>query len=161
MGVNFCPQCLEKQRRIDQLEEEVRRLKQKLHYRERQAAEGPFGSSTPSARRPCKANASEEQRAKGGALDAGIRGMGARRSKPAKPITAKPSRSGRPVRPARGRSRAGDFVPARCWTPNPCGRSGSFTDCKGSTARTVVNSSAPQRPACCPRACLATNSRPR
>jgi transposase len=74
--VNFCPQCLEKQRRIDQLEEEVRRLKQKLHYRERQAAEGPFGSSTPSARRPCKANASEEQRAKVGGARRGHQGHG-------------------------------------------------------------------------------------
>jgi hypothetical protein len=36
MSVNFCPGCFEKQRRIDQLEEEVRRLKQKLRYRERQ-----------------------------------------------------------------------------------------------------------------------------
>jgi hypothetical protein len=66
MGVNFCPGCFEKQRRIDQLEEEVRSLKQKLRYRERQAQEGAFGSSTPSARRPFKTNASEEQRAKVG-----------------------------------------------------------------------------------------------
>lgn len=52
MGVNFCPGCFEKQRRIDQLQEEVRSLKQKLRYRQRQAQEGAFGSSTPSARRP-------------------------------------------------------------------------------------------------------------
>jgi hypothetical protein len=76
MGLNFCPGCFEKQRRIDQLEEEVRSLKQKLRYRQRQAAEGPFGSSTPSARRPCKANASEEQRAKVGGARRGHKGHG-------------------------------------------------------------------------------------
>ncbi len=76
MGVNFCPGCFEKQRRIDQLEGEVRRLKQKLHYRERQVEEGPFGSSTPSARRPFKANAPEEQRAKVGGAQLGHPGHG-------------------------------------------------------------------------------------
>jgi transposase len=76
MGVNFCPGCFEKQRRIDQLEEEVRQLKQKLRYRRRQAEEGPFASSTPSARRPFKANASEEQRAKVGGARRGHKGHG-------------------------------------------------------------------------------------
>jgi transposase len=76
MGVNFCPGCFAKQRRIDQLEEEVRRLKQQLRYRERQAEEGPFGSSTPSARRPFKANTSEEQRAKVGGARQGHEGHG-------------------------------------------------------------------------------------
>jgi hypothetical protein len=76
MGVNFCPGCFEKQRRVDQLEEEVRRLKQKLHYRQRQAEEGAFGSSTPSARRPFKANAAEEQRAKVGGARRGHEGHG-------------------------------------------------------------------------------------
>ena len=52
----FCERCLEKQRRIDQLLEENQRLKAQLRYRERQATEGFFGSSTPSARRPVKAN---------------------------------------------------------------------------------------------------------
>jgi transposase len=76
MGVNFCPGCFEKQRRIDQLEEEVRRLKQQLRYRQRQAEAGPFGSSTPSARRPFKANAAEEQRAKVGGARPGHKGHG-------------------------------------------------------------------------------------
>ena len=76
MGVNFCPGCFEKQRRIDQLEEEVRRLKQQLRYRERQAEEGLFGSSTPSARRPFKAHTSEEQRAKVGGARPGHEGHG-------------------------------------------------------------------------------------
>ena len=60
MGINFCLDCFEKQRRIDQLEEEVRRLKQQWHYRERRAEQGPFGSSTPSARRPFQAHSSED-----------------------------------------------------------------------------------------------------
>jgi transposase len=76
MGVNFCPECFEKQRRIDQLEEEMRSLKQKLRYRERQAQEGPFGSSTPSARRPFKSHASDEQRAKVGGARRGHPGHG-------------------------------------------------------------------------------------
>jgi len=76
VGLNFCPDCFEKQRRIDQLEEEVRRLKQQLHYRERQAEQGPFGSSTPSARRPFKAHSSEEQRGKVGGARPGHAGHG-------------------------------------------------------------------------------------
>lgn len=78
MGVNFCPQCFQRQRRIDELEEEVRRLKQQLRYRERRAEEGPFGSSTPSARRPFKANTSEEQRTKMGGAPHGHAGHGRR-----------------------------------------------------------------------------------
>jgi len=66
MSVNLCSGCLEKQRRIDQLQEEVRSLKAKLRYREQQAQQGPFGSSTPSAQIPHKANAAEGQRAKKG-----------------------------------------------------------------------------------------------
>ncbi len=66
MGVNSCSGCLEKQLRIDHLEEEVRSLKAKLRYQERQAQQGPFGSSTPSAQIPHKANTAEEQRAKKG-----------------------------------------------------------------------------------------------
>lgn len=76
MGVNFCPGCFEKQRRIDQLEEEVRRLKQQLRYRQRQAEEGPFGSSASSARRPFKANTPEEERAKLGGARRGHEGHG-------------------------------------------------------------------------------------
>jgi transposase len=78
MNVNFCRGCFEKQRRIDQLEEEVRRLRQQLRYRERRAEEGPFGSSTPSARRPFKANTPEEQRTKKGGAQPGHAGHGRR-----------------------------------------------------------------------------------
>ncbi len=68
MGVNSCSGCLEKQLRIDHLEEEVRSLQAKLRYQERQAQQGPFGSSTPSAQIPHKANTAEEQRAKKGGV---------------------------------------------------------------------------------------------
>jgi transposase len=76
MTVNLCPQCLEKQRRIDRLEEENQRLKEKLRYIERKAQEGLFGSSTPSAKIALKANTAEEQRAKPGGAKAGHAGHG-------------------------------------------------------------------------------------
>jgi len=76
MGLSYCLGCFEKQRRIDELQEEVRALKQKLRYRERQAKDGPFGSSTPSARRPFKRKASDEQKAKVGGARAGHPGHG-------------------------------------------------------------------------------------
>lgn len=66
--INKCEGCLEKQRQIDQLLEEIQRLKAKLRYQERKEKEGFFGSSTPSSQVPFKANASEEKRNhKGGA----------------------------------------------------------------------------------------------
>ena len=43
--VNNCEGCLEKQRKIDQLLEEVQRLKAKLRYQERKDKEGFFGAS--------------------------------------------------------------------------------------------------------------------
>ena len=64
--MNDCLQCLEKQREIDLLREENTRLKQQLRYRQRQAEQGPFGSSTPSAQLPVKANTPEDGRARGG-----------------------------------------------------------------------------------------------
>jgi len=67
--VNNCEGCLEKQRKIDQLLEEVQRLKAKLRYQERKDREGFFGSSTPSSQLPFKANTDKENRNhKGGAL---------------------------------------------------------------------------------------------
>lgn len=56
----YCQQCLEKQRRIDELEEEIVLLKGKLRYQERTAKEGFFGSSTPSSKIPVKANSSAQ-----------------------------------------------------------------------------------------------------
>jgi transposase len=60
MGINNCPTCLEKQRKIDQLTEEVQRLRQALGREKRKAREGPFGSSTPSSKQPTKPNTEEK-----------------------------------------------------------------------------------------------------
>ena len=74
--VNNCPGCLEKQRRIDQLEEENQRLKDQLRYRQRKEQEGFFGSSTPSSQVPFKANSCEEKRSRRGGARAGHVGHG-------------------------------------------------------------------------------------
>jgi len=71
MKLVYCPGCLEKQRRIDELEEEVRRLKAKLRYQQRKATEGFFGSSTPSSKIPVKPNSLEERQAKRGGAKPG------------------------------------------------------------------------------------------
>lgn len=66
--INYCPGCFEKQRKIDELTEEVKRLKGKLNYLQRKEQEGYFGSSTPSSQVPVKTNAPKEnQRKRGGA----------------------------------------------------------------------------------------------
>ncbi len=52
----YCQQCLEKQRKIDELQEQIVSLKAKLRHKERTAQEGFFGSSTPSAKIPIKPN---------------------------------------------------------------------------------------------------------
>lgn len=58
---NYCEECLNKQREIDYLKEEIQRLKQKLRYRECKDKEGFFGSSTSSAKIPLKANTPDKQ----------------------------------------------------------------------------------------------------
>jgi hypothetical protein len=64
--MTYCQQCLEKQLRINQLEEEVVLLKAKLRYQERTAKEGLFGSSTPSSKLPHKPNTSAAKANYGG-----------------------------------------------------------------------------------------------
>jgi transposase len=76
MSRAFCEGCWEKQRRIDQLLEENQRLKAQLRYRERQATEGFFGSSTPSAHRPVKANSAPERQGRKGGAQRGHPGHG-------------------------------------------------------------------------------------
>lgn len=78
MEWNFCRGCLEKQRRIDRLEEELQLLKAKLRYQSRTAAEGPFGTSTPSSKIPVKANSLEENVLRKGGAKAGHKGHGRR-----------------------------------------------------------------------------------
>lgn len=65
-GVNLCEGCLEKQRAIDRLREEVQRLKAQLNQRQRKQQEGIFGSSTPSSLKPIKANSDQDKRANPG-----------------------------------------------------------------------------------------------
>jgi transposase len=70
MAVNGCPICLVKQRRIDELEEELKNLKAKVRYQERSEQEGFFGSSTPSSKVPIKPNvAKREKKPKGARPD--------------------------------------------------------------------------------------------
>jgi hypothetical protein len=56
MLMMYCQQCLEKQQKINELEEEITRLQGKLRRQERTAQEGFFGSSTPSSKVPVKPN---------------------------------------------------------------------------------------------------------
>jgi transposase len=71
VGGGYCRECFEKQRAIDRLTEENARLRGRLRYQERiSRAEGFFGSSTPSAKVPVKANTAppeSRQRLRGGA----------------------------------------------------------------------------------------------
>ncbi len=78
-----CKGCLEKQQKIDRLEEELRRVKAKLRYQERTAKEGPFGASTPSSKVPVKANSREENQARKGGAKRGHPGHGRRPLLPA------------------------------------------------------------------------------
>lgn len=65
--MTYCQQCLKKQQKINELEEEIVLLKAKLRYEQRTAKEGFFGSSTPSSKLPVKPNSStEHQRNRGG-----------------------------------------------------------------------------------------------
>ncbi len=65
--LNFCEKCFEKQRKIDELTEELERLRGQLNRKERKEKEGPFGSSTPSSQKPFKPNTPEEEKKNGGA----------------------------------------------------------------------------------------------
>lgn len=64
----MCPGCFEKQLRIDELQDEVIRLKQKLRYEERKTKDGYFGSSTPSSKKPFKGTADDTVKKNGGAV---------------------------------------------------------------------------------------------
>jgi hypothetical protein len=75
-GVNLCEGCLEKQREIDRLREEVQRLKTQLNQRHRKQQEGIFGSATPSSLKPIKANSDEKKRANPGGAKKGHPGHG-------------------------------------------------------------------------------------
>jgi len=72
---NYCKGCFEKQCKIDELAEEVKRLKAKLNYLERKG-QGYFGSSTPSSQVPLKGNTLRENQGKRGGAKPGHRGHG-------------------------------------------------------------------------------------
>lgn len=72
----YCEECLEKLRAIDRLKEEITLLKVKLRYEERKGTEGYFGASTPSSKKPVKANSIDEQQKKIGGARPGHKGHG-------------------------------------------------------------------------------------
>ena len=76
MNLSFCLACFEKQRTIDRLEEENRRLKQQLRYRQEKEKQGFFGSATSSAKQPLKANSPAEQQSQRGGAQQGHPGQG-------------------------------------------------------------------------------------
>ena len=75
-GVNSCAGCLEKQREIDRLKQEIQQLRVKLSVKKRKDKEGFFASSTPSSQLPVKASSTEEQAAKRGGAKPGHTGNG-------------------------------------------------------------------------------------
>jgi transposase len=79
MSLTYCPECLRKQQRINDLEEENAALKSRLQHQERTASEGPFGSSTPSSKVPIKPSALPERQARRGGARPGHAGHGRRR----------------------------------------------------------------------------------
>ena len=79
----LCRGCLEKQRRIDRLEEQIVSLRGKLRYQERRGKEAPFGSSTPSSRILVKPNSLAERQARRGGGKPGHAGHGRARIDPA------------------------------------------------------------------------------
>lgn len=74
--MTYCKQCLNKQQKINDLEEEMNLLKAKLRYQERTAKEGFFGSSTPSSKIPIKPNSQKEYQRNRGGGKAGHQGHG-------------------------------------------------------------------------------------
>jgi hypothetical protein len=76
VNLNLCEICLERQRTIDQMQQEIQSLRAKVRRLERKTAAGPFGSSTPSAKIPVKATTAEEHRSEPGAAKPGHTGHG-------------------------------------------------------------------------------------
>ena len=75
-GVSLCEGCLDKQREIDRLKEEVQQLRQKVCANQRKSAVGFFGMSTPSSQIPVKPNSLMENQAKRDGATEGHRGVG-------------------------------------------------------------------------------------
>ena len=93
MAIHGCAEGLNKQPEIDRLTEALQRLKQKLRYQERQAIEGLFGSATPSATRPIRANTPSPRPPSGKEHGRGTPGLG---DQPWTCVTPSGSRTSRP-----------------------------------------------------------------
>jgi transposase len=76
--MRYCQGCLEKQQKIDALQEQIISLKAKLRYQERTAKEGYFGSSTPSSQIPIKPDTLAERQQRRGGARVGHQGHGRR-----------------------------------------------------------------------------------
>jgi len=63
--MGFCENCFEKTKKIDELEAEIKRLRSKLGYREKQLQRGFFGLSTPSSKIPVKKNTDNKNKKSG------------------------------------------------------------------------------------------------
>lgn len=72
----ICMDCLKKQQRINELEEELASVQAQLRYQERTAKEGPFISSTPSSKIPITPNSLPERQTKKGGARPGHPGLG-------------------------------------------------------------------------------------
>jgi transposase len=79
MAIYYCPDCLKKQQEINRLKDRVAHLEGKLRLRQRQAKEGPFGSSTPSSKVPVKPSSLPQRQARKGGGKVGHAGHGRRR----------------------------------------------------------------------------------
>ena len=76
--MSFCESCFKKDRKIDELEEEIVRLKSRIRYEQLKNKEGYFGSSTPSSQKPVKANSQNSSERKNGGAVKGHEGHGRR-----------------------------------------------------------------------------------
>jgi ribosomal protein L44E len=74
--MTYCKECLKKQHEINELQEEIDSLKNKLRYQQRTTKEGYFGSSTPSSKIPVKPNRCTELRYSHGGGKVGHKGYG-------------------------------------------------------------------------------------
>ena len=74
--MTYCKECLNKQQKLNELEDEISILKDKLRYQERTAKEGFFGSSTPSSKITVKANSRKKQQRDRGGGKVGHQGHG-------------------------------------------------------------------------------------
>src|SRR5215210_6913693 len=82
VSANTCQACLDKQREIDRLKQELQRLRIQLCQRKRKNKAGFFGSSTPSSQLPLKANSTDVVSAKRGGAKAGHKGNGRKKHPP-------------------------------------------------------------------------------